>query len=119
MDMMQECYLMRHVIFLLPKGSGLTNKMNTLIFRMTDTGLLKKHFNDQMDKVRRISTEKKKTAEKTLTLHDLQGIFWIFGILVVLSGVLFAIELSLFRKVRSKDDVSFLQNDKSSTITYY
>ena len=111
---MKECYLLRHVVYLLPKGSPFTNQMNDLIFRLTDSGLLRKYFQDEMDKVNLVSSQRKRTAGVTLSLDDMQGVFMLYGLMAGAAILLFVFEHGVLRNFKRKEDQPkmILKNDQ-------
>ena len=114
---MKECYLLRHVVYLLPKGSPFTNQMNDLIFRLTDSGLLRKYFQDEMDKVNLVSSQRKRTAGVTLSLDDMQGVFMLYGLMAGAAILLFVFEHGVLRNFKRKEDQPkmILKNDQRYT----
>ena len=58
----RECYQFWHVTFLLPKASRYTEKINTLIMRMIDTGIINKFYQNEMDKISTLDESLKKEA---------------------------------------------------------
>ena len=99
---MKESYLMRHVVYLLPKGSPLTAQISNFIFKMTDSGIFRKYFKDEMDKVKLISKEEKITTGVSLNLSDMQGVFLLFCLMNLGALCLFILEYFIFSCTSSK-----------------
>ena len=73
--------------------------------RMNDAGIIQKFFQDEMDKVAIITKTKSKAKPVPLTPYHLEGPLIVFGIMSVVSVLLFTLEFLNARLQKSSNQM--------------
>ena len=69
---------------------------------MTDTGILRKYYNDEMEKVKPIISKEKRTTGVSLNLFHMQGVFLLFCVMHLGALCLFLLECFISAYTSSK-----------------
>ena len=96
MHIMKECLTSKKMAFALQKDSPYKKRIDQVLIRLQESGLIKQWHDNELDKVADLkANDKYDVSQKSLNIDNFKGIFALTGILWAIAICCFLIEVAL------------------------